>query len=256
MRISCSTACLHGRPLAEALAVIADAGFTAVDLVWPQVVSVTGTDPPSCGELRSMLAAARLEPAALIVPGSVLARAEDSFDAMQTVMWQLSVACEFGLSTLCVGAGDRHLQSEAQFVCELRDILPTVADAQMSIALLNREGSRLEQLADLRQVFLAVNSPSLRLGLDGGEFHRACVNPRDALREFEYRLGRLFIADMVGDQPVPFGDGEINLPALIQHARRIGYDDDYVVSTELADPDRATQELAAARKYLESMLGA
>jgi sugar phosphate isomerase/epimerase len=67
------------------------------------------------------------------------------------------------------------------------------------------------------------------------------------MREFGDRTTAMRISDMIGDQPVPLGQGEINLPAIIELAKRMNFKGWLVVDVEAAN-------LQGALGYLHKLL--
>jgi sugar phosphate isomerase/epimerase len=123
------------------------------------------------------------------------------------------------------------------------------------IELANRAGTRLEQLEDCRELLVLLSGRRWSIAVDAIEFHRASVNPRDALRELRDRMSRLIVGDLVGNRRVPFGEGEVNIPAVIEHAKRIGYDGPLVLDPGVSNPADAAADLRREHDRLRTLVG-
>ena len=73
---------------------------------------------------------------------------------------------------------------------------------------------------------------------------------------FADRIGLVHLRDQQGDQPVPFGEGDLPFEGLIRTLRGAGYDGTLVVELEgvtWADPAEAAR---TEREYVETILAA
>lgn len=94
--------------------------------------------------------------------------------------------------------------------------------------------------------------PGLRLALDTGH----CIvtgerEPQDAVREFAPHLGTVAVEDMKRGVHIhlPFGEGDMPIPAILAALREIGYD--RLVTVELSrESHRADTMIPAALAYL------
>lgn len=236
MRISCSTKWASNMPLPEAVAAVGRAGFDAVDLVVPA--------RSSAEDLERSLAENSLQLAG-VVSGEAL--------ASETARETAALVRDLGMSSFIAWAGHRREQSIAQFAEQLGEILEGLNG--YDIELVNRAGSRLEQLGDFRELFIRVPDPRLRVVIDTLEFHRASVNPRIALDELGDRCRRLVLADGVADRQVLLGQGEVNVRWLIdQLYRRAGAIEWLVVNPAVSSANSAIGELVAERRRLQTLL--
>jgi len=141
-------------------------------------------------------------------------------------------------------------------VSGLKAVIPLAQQYNLTINLSNRYGSRVEQLDDLRYVFQKINHPRLQVLLNTGQFHLASVNPRDAFREFGDRVSLIRVADLIGDIPVPLGEGEINVPAVIEHLKRIEFKGCLIVQPVSARAESWPEYLPQATAYLHDLIKA
>jgi sugar phosphate isomerase/epimerase len=260
MRLSCaSTANIFGkgreRPaLQNLLPMIRDAGFEAVELAWSQVES-------SFTRARNRTAAVRslLEENGLLLSGIEAAELSAVWEGQlperaAAVREHMQAARELGVPAVNVRTGERKKQERLLLITQLDAVLRTADELDMTVHLGNGRGTRIEQLDDLHMVLLHISHPRLRLMVDTGQFHEAAVNPRDALRAFEPRIGLIRIGDRIARRWMLPGRGESNVPAIIEHARAIGYDGWLVVEPPpVGEPDRAAR-MAAAFSCLQPLV--
>ena len=238
MNISCSTRWAEALSTKLALATLADAGFSYAD-AW--VVDAAAARTWVDEVKSSPVQIARLHLQEVSTP--------------EQVREMIQLAAQLGLRSLIVSAGPRRLESMQYFVQTL-ELVVAGMPGDFVIELANRNGSRLEQLEDFRALFVLTHHARLAVTIDAVEFQRASVNPRDAIREWGERMGRLIIGDMIGDRRVPLGDGEVNVRAVIEHVRRIGYNGGYVLDPCVADASRPHDDLIRERERLTAMLDA
>jgi sugar phosphate isomerase/epimerase len=91
----------------------------------------------------------------------------------------------------------------------------------------------------------------MRVLLEVGHFHSVGVHFRDAHALYGDRAALVHIKDQKGEQSVPFGAGEIDLPGLFELLAASGYHGKFVVEMEVADPANTQRYLAEAFSYLD-----
>lgn len=242
MSVSCTAYGESVQAMAESLRAASDAGFAAVDLVVEQDLDK--------GELARAVRESAIQVSGLRLCGAVgVDRAADEV----RLNWAAELCRELDLSSVVVVAGPRKGQSVAAFVDGLEELLAIADGTGIGIEVMNREGSRIEQLDDLREMHIRLMHPRLRLAMHTGEFHRASVNPCDLVREWGHRLGRVYLEDVVGRQTVGLGAGEVNIPAVVGACRQAGLDAWLVVDSPMTGGRPAAEQLRAMREYVESL---
>ncbi len=254
MRVSCSTSCLGGRPLADALREIHGAGYVAVDVSCAQIEEAFGPGEDASRGLTELQT--RYALAISSVAGAPLAAesAKDMAAGVQCVCRHLRLARRVGLMSISLAAGDRKRQDLDLLIAGLREAASYAGRLGMQIHLANRRGTRIEQLEDLRYVLGTMPRETVQLAIDCGEFHCAAVNPCHAFREFPGRAGLIRLSDHIGRRPVQAGQGGTNIPAVVEMAARSGYDGWLVVSGEVPPDEDPAAFLRASRKFLEQLV--
>jgi D-psicose/D-tagatose/L-ribulose 3-epimerase len=129
------------------------------------------------------------------------------------------------------------------------------AEGMGAVAALEPEpGMLVETVDDYRR--LKAEIPGLRLALDAGH----CLvtgerEPEAAVREFARELGTVALEDMRRGEHIhlPFGEGDMDVPAVLAALREVGFD--RLVCVELSrDAHRADTMVPAAIRHLRSLL--
>lgn len=254
MRLSCHAHCLRDRPLRETLPAICEIGYEAVEVEWPRVQREFAA---TAGCVETLLAV--LDENNLCLSSMSIA-AVDAIDEIEiepmlaALRPQIAAASALHLPAVTVRAGDRRQQPFEMLTTCLRPLLDNAGHGGMVLQVGNALGSVLEQTEDFRQLFMEIDHPGLRLALDAGQFHCAAVNPCNVIGEFADRLSLIRLNDRIGRRIVPLGQGEMNVQAIIETARRRGYDGWLVIDAALPNPKEALPYLADARAYVQAVL--
>ncbi len=91
----------------------------------------------------------------------------------------------------------------------------------------------------------------LKVQHEVGSFHAMGVSWKEVCERFNTRIGLVHVKDMVGEQSVPLGTGEIDIPGLFDFMRSIGYEGFYVIEISNKDHENTNRYFAEAVKYLK-----
>lgn len=141
--------------------------------------------------------------------------------------------------------------SRPNYIGAARPFLDAIADLGVTPVLQNHAGTAISSREDFREVLDGIGDPRMKALLEVGHFHKAGVSWRAGCDLLGDRIALVHLKDMIGGQSVPFGTGEIDLPALFRHLRALGYDGDYVVEMEVSDREHTLRYLADALHYLQ-----
>lgn len=254
MRLSCSTACLSGHSPADALREIANAGYAAAEVSAAGVEEAFGRGEEASRGLSELLVRQGLTVSSITVAAMDAESANDVPATVDVVCRHVRLARRLGLASVVVRAGDRRRQGLDVLVAGLREVAAYAGRLGMQVHLANGGGSRVVQLEDLRHVLADLPGEGVRIAVDCGEFHSAAVNPCHVFREFPERIGLVHVGDRIGKRPMRIGEGETNVPAIIEMAARCGYDGWVVVAGELPEGEDAAGFLGDARGFLEGCM--
>jgi sugar phosphate isomerase/epimerase len=253
MILSCSTHCLPDFPLEEALRVIHEAGYESVEISAEQLDAAFGDMAKETKAIRKLLWKYHLHAVGVRLNDLAAVDFHELHKHLETIQRQMEGALELGSLYVSVRGGDRRRQSLPMLSAGVDHVLDQAKQLDMSFTLANGYKTRVEQLEDIRYIMSEVHDPGLCLLNDTGQFHSAAVNPRYAIREYGLRNWVVHITDQVGRQTVPIGEGEMNVRAIIEHLRRIGYNNWLVVDQSFEEWLKGSRYLAEARRTLSDL---
>lgn len=131
--------------------------------------------------------------------------------------------------------------SRANYVQSARSLLDAVEGLGLTTVITNHANSPISSLDEYREVLDGVNDARLKALLEVGHFHKVGISWRDGYDLLGDRVALVHIKDMAGDQPVPYGEGEVDFEALFRHMQSVGYTGDYVFELEKVPPDQVAQ---------------
>jgi sugar phosphate isomerase/epimerase len=165
------------------------------------------------------------------------------------------VATWMGTASLAVAPAVSIAASDADAL-RLADVVQAIArlarvakDFGLPFRIRNRRDTPAEQLDELYVLFRDARADNLSLDLDVGEFHSSAINPCDAVLSFSGRIGQVRLTDRRSRTRVPLGQGQVNVPAVLEILTEEGFDG--TIAIPLEDGPDATERLAAERRYLE-----
>jgi sugar phosphate isomerase/epimerase len=131
-----------------------------------------------------------------------------------------------------------------------RKVLDGIEGHDLTLVIQVHEGRALETMDDLTEVLDGVGDDRLKVQHEVGSFHPLGVDAVEVVERFGPRLGLVHIKDMVGDQSVPLGTGEVDIPALVAATRRVGYDGFFVIEIQNKDTENTNRYFREAVDYL------
>jgi sugar phosphate isomerase/epimerase len=146
--------------------------------------------------------------------------------------------------------------SRPNYIAAGRRFLDAIAGLGVTPVLQNHTGAAISSLSDFREVIEGIDDPRMKTLLEVGHFHAVGVGWREGWELLRDSVALVHIKDQIGSKPVPFGEGEIDLPALFRHMTSVGYRGNYVVEMEAAmgDTEKTIALLGDARKYMQQAI--
>jgi len=132
--------------------------------------------------------------------------------------------------------------------------LDITEDLGQKVLLQIHEGRSLDSVDEVEAMLETYHHhPRLKVLHEVGSYHALGVPWKTVIDRFGKDIALVHLKDMIGAQSVPFGVGDIDLPALITAMDAIGYQGDYVV--EIAPPHRekTLQYIRDAYAYLQEI---
>ena len=267
--------CAHHR-LEDAIALIADSGYDGIALT----LDIHHLDPfaadhrDAVRRVAASLAArglgvvietgARflLDPRRKHEPTLVSAAPEGRARRIDFLMRALDVGAATGAEAVSFWAGVpapgiAPTDALAWFRAGLEEVVRRAERLGVVAALEPEPGMLIETVADFAAV--AADLPALRLALDLGHcLVTGDIEPGQAVADHAARIGTVSIEDMKRGvhEHLPFGSGDMDLPAAVGALRRIGFDRLVCVelSRESHRADRMIPDALRALKGVESAL--
>jgi len=151
-----------------------------------------------------------------------------------------------------IGAGIVSFKARprALYIEQTSSFLDAVAALGIHVVVQNHANSAIETLDDVREVHDRIADERLKALLEVGHFHTYGVGWKEACDYLGDRIVHVHVWDRKGAQAVPFGTGEIDLPALFRHLTAMGYTGDFLVEMEIDDQELAMQYFGEALVYL------
>jgi sugar phosphate isomerase/epimerase len=255
-RLLFSSAALFARPLAETVAVVADAGFTGIE------VMVT-KDPASqdAHRMRELADARGLVIGAIHAPALLLTRSVWGTDPVGKIYRSIEVAEEAEIPIVVTHPPYRWQRGYRRW---LNDRLPglevrtgvTVAIENMFPVGLRGVGVHMHANADLEQL---VGLPELTL--DTSHAAVAGHDPIDVRRAFGDRLRHVHLSDNAGkgwDSHLPPGEGVLDLDGFLDDLTASGYGGAITLEVDLrqhlGDLDALVGAMRTMRERVEARL--
>jgi sugar phosphate isomerase/epimerase len=254
--LSCSSVCLRGRPLEDALAVHERIGFRRVEVIalgGGSGVDLTEWDSRRLGDA---LRRHRQELAALYVR-PVDVRSPQAFaESLDYVRLGIDTAAALGCARVVFPPlRPREGYDYSRLAEGCRILAGYIGRRDMALALENHHEWPLSYPEDYARLFELIDDPRVGITMDTGHFTSSRVDMAGFVDRFAGRIRHVHLKDHVGTQSVPLGTGETDNAAALERLRAAGYDGCASVELEVRDPENAERYLREAFGYCRDVLG-
>jgi len=254
VELACSVSSVGVQPLPDALGLIAEAGYSAVELHWQQVQRQF-PNPVTAGPLMAELLRDRRLKLCSLNAGTITAERDDQCQLQVRRLCEcLPLAKQLAVPAINLTGGPRTLEN----FNALRQALPRLAEEAaklgLSVNVANEMDTRVENGNDLAAVFTGGLPDNVGIVLDMGQFHLASVNPADMIRQMQEWIRVVRIGDLMGTMEVQLGQGEVEIAALISTLRTHKYDGPIVYRTSLYDEEQPDRYIKHALRHLQPLL--
>ena len=151
-----------------------------------------------------------------------------------------------GVRTVTFNATTKQVYIEAA-----KKFLDALEGHRITAVIQVHEGRSIETMDDLTEVLDAVDDERLKVQHEVGSFHAMGVSWREVCERFNSQIGLVHVKDMIGEQSVPLGTGEVDIPGLFDFMRSIGYEGFYVIEIANRDHQNTNRYFAEAVTYLK-----
>ncbi len=239
-RIACSPG-TAGRSFEESARIFSEMGFRNMEL-FSRGSSASRPDlEKGPGYYRDIAAEHGMRISSFHLP--IVDEGQASFDqAVRTARF----GKDMGAEVLLYNATSRDL-----IVATASRFLDAVDDLSIAVAVQNHPGRAIETAEDYQAVFDGVgDEPRLKAVLEVGSFHHYGVSWRQGYDLLEGRIALVHVKDMVGQQSVPFGTGEVDIPGLFGHMSSVGYEGKFVLEMSVVDKENTLKYTGQALQYV------
>ncbi len=169
----------------------------------------------------------------------------------------IAVAVEEALFAEKLGARVATLTCSTRevYVETARRVLNAIEGHDLTLIIQVHEGRAIETMDQLTEVLDAVGDERLKVQHEVGTFHALGVPWNKVIERFGLRIGLVHIKDMVGDQSVALGAGEVDVPGIFAEMRRIGYRGFYVIEIQNKDQENTARYFREAADLLRTRCG-
>lgn len=271
MRLTCSSLSLYSAPVEQAVAIVAELGFPAIDLVGiptlpPAHVDYASRDPERLRSLLRAVDGAGIEVATVVaIPCDGLSSWDaDEIDAR--VVWAVHACSELGSRRLVLDAGsppaDGHIARDADIArwkAMVDGGFKRTSAAGITLAIeMPHTGTLAERYDEVVELLAALDNPAIGVDYDTSHVARSGTSTDESLRIIGNRLEKVALRDVDDDgafcRP---GTGRIDFAHLIARLRERAYSGDLVIELEtdgIEDVAGQRREVELAKGYLEGLL--
>lgn len=171
----------------------------------------------------------------------------DDLSCLDLAVKEALFAEAIGINIVVFKASTKEIYVEG-----LKQFLKNIEGHQITPVIQLHEGGAFNSIADLQEVLNEVDDNRLKILHEVGSFHAFGISWRDVCKAFGKRIGLVHIKDMVGQQSVPFGEGEIDIPALIKCMQDLGYNGYYVIEMANKDKENTRKYIGEALEYIKN----
>jgi sugar phosphate isomerase/epimerase len=271
MRLTCSTLSLYPLTPEEAIEVIADMGFPALDLVGiPSLptahVDVIRRDPAELGRVSAAVEQAGLEVASVVtVPSDGLDR-WDASEIDARVGWAVQMCRAIGAGRLVLDAGNPvpgeqidRTEALARWRAMFHAAFEKTSAGGVALALeAPHTGTLAETYDQVRELLTVLDLPEVGIDYDTSHVFRSGTNFEDSLAFVGDRLVKVALRDVdaAGEFARP-GRGLVDFRRLFTLLEARGYAGDMVIELEtpgVEDPADQRREIELAREFVQGLL--
>jgi sugar phosphate isomerase/epimerase len=271
MRLTCSSLSLFSATPEEAIRIVAELGFPAIDLVGiptlpPSHVDYAGRDPATLQALVDTVGREGIEVATIVaIPTDGL----DHWDTAEIdarVAWAISACEALSCGRLVLDAGnppaDGHIERTADIarwkaMIDAAFALTSAAGVTLTVEA-PHTGTLAERFNEVQELVAALDNPAIRLDYDTSHVARSGTSTDDSLAIVGDRLEKVALRDVDADgefcRP---GTGRVDFAHVFAALRQRGYTGDLVIELEtegIEDVTGQRREIELTKAYVEGLL--
>ncbi|HCE42563.1 MAG TPA: hypothetical protein DET40_03345 [Lentisphaeria bacterium] len=160
-------------------------------------------------------------------------------------------AGQLGVKAVIYKAKTREL-----YISGAKKFLDGIEGAGVTAVLQNHKGTPITTIDDYRAVIEGINDKRMKTLLEVGMFHSVGVKWKEGYDLLKGSIALVHIKDQIGEERVPFGEGEVDFKGLFAQLEADKYPGELVVEMEVCRDDYAKtiKLLEDARKLCEKII--
>ncbi|MBN2714046.1 MAG: sugar phosphate isomerase/epimerase [Planctomycetes bacterium] len=177
---------------------------------------------------------------------------EDNYEeSLEKAIAGAKLAKALGVKVVLYKANSRE-----NYIKGAKDFLDAIDGLGVTPVLQNHVGTPITTADDFKAVIDGIADPRMKTLLEVGMFHSVGVSWQKGYKLLEGSIALVHIKDQIGENRVPFGEGEVDLKGLFEHLGNKGYDGEIVVEMEVCrdDQERTLKLLKEAREHCANLL--
>ncbi|MCZ6635373.1 MAG: sugar phosphate isomerase/epimerase [bacterium] len=243
--------------LPDALKVCTEAGFNRMELfrTWTE-------SSPVHRDTSVRIVRERLDAAGVTLTGlnirNLTGRKADSDERdlrynLRQVEWDLHLSRALRLQTASLKGGARTDEAQEDLMEGINTLLERIPEITLNLG--NHKGNRLQGLADYQAILPHVPDP-VKVLMDTGHLLSAGENVLAFAESLADRIGLVHLRDQKGENPVPFGEGDLPFADLLGILKGADYDGTLVIELEHVTWAEHVEAAHTARLFVEDLLAA
>jgi sugar phosphate isomerase/epimerase len=271
MRLTCSSLSLYSATPEEAIRIVAELGFPAIDLVGiptlpPAHIDYADRDPARLASVVDAITDAEIEVASVVVIPTDGLDHWDQEEINARVSWAVHACQQLRCGRLVIDAGnppgDGHIDRPADIARWKATVEHAFAAASAAGVTLTIEaphtGTLAERFDEVQELIAALDNPAIRLDYDTSHVARSGTSTDESLEIVGNRLEKVALRDIDADgefcRP---GTGKVDFAHLFTVLREREYAGDLVIELEtegIEDVAGQRREIELTRAYVEDLL--
>jgi len=211
--------------------------------------------PPDVASLKKRVTQAGLQTAAVYGPGFGGASQEHVSASITNAARMIRIATEMDTDTfVATGGAPKAQASVGSAIQVLKAVAPDAEAAGVRICVESHFGSCIETAEDYDAIFSAIDSPNVGICVDNGHFDKAGVDTLALMEKYKDRIWHLHVKDQKAHEGMALGEGELDLPALIQFLKGISFHGFLSIELEVEDKTDISGIMGRSKRYLDGLL--
>ncbi len=210
---------------------------------------------PDVDALNSNMAEAGLRTGAVYGPGFGGASEEQIGASITNAAKMIRIATQMGVDKFVASGGAPKTQASVDSAIKvLKAVAPDAEAVGVKICVESHFGSCIESFEDHDKIFAAIDSPNVGLCIDNGHLDKADVDTLALMEKYKEKVWHVHLKDQEAGEGMGLGEGELDLPGLIDFLRVIDFDGFLSIELEVEDKTDISGIMGRSKKYLEQLI--